>query len=218
MWRRLSKKNPKLLPVFFGGLLGAATGAKLLYLFAEGWLDYGREDMWLRWATGKTILGALIGGYAGVEWAKHLIKYTTPTGDLFAKIVPIGVIVGRFGCFMEGCCLGITCDQSAWWTLNDSTGTPRWPSVPVEILFHVIALCVAFLLSRQNRLPGQHFHLYMIGYGLFRFTHEFWRATPSMLMGFSGYQIASILMVLFAWIRFRQRQAGISPRNAMPIK
>jgi hypothetical protein len=34
-------------------------------------------------------------------------------------------------------------------------------------------------LMRQNRiLSGQLFHLYLIGYGAFRFSHEFLRATP----------------------------------------
>jgi phosphatidylglycerol:prolipoprotein diacylglycerol transferase len=209
LWRRLSRKNPKLLPVFFGGLLGAATGAKLIYLFAEGWADYGKEDMRLRWATGKTILGALIGGYGGVEWAKHLVLYKKPTGDLFARIVPIGVIIGRFGCLMEGCCLGAICQQTAWWTISDQQGIPRWPSVPVEILFNVIALCATIVLSRQNKLTGQHFHLYLIGYGAFRFIHEFRRSTPEMWAGLSGYQIAALFMVVFAVIRFRKRQNEI---------
>ena len=209
MWRHLSKKNSKLLPIFFGGLLGAATGAKLIYLFAEGWLDYGKEDMWLRWATGKTILGALIGGYGGVEWAKHLVQYEKPTGDLFAKIVPVGVIVGRVGCLLEGCCLGVTCKQSTWWTYSDTQGIPRWPAVPLEILFNIIAVCGTILLSRQQRLTGQHFHLYLIGYGLFRFIHEFWRATPNMLRGLSGYQIAALVILAFALVRFQQRQAEV---------
>ena len=39
---------------------------------------------WVIWATGKTILGALLGGYAGVEAAKKWTGYTQPTGDWFA--------------------------------------------------------------------------------------------------------------------------------------
>lgn len=94
---------------------------------------------------------------------------------------------------------------------------PRWPSVPFEILFNAIALGATILLSRLHRLTGQHFHLYLISYGLFRFMHEFWRATPSMVMGLSGYQIISILLVVFACIRFHQRQAEMNPRKAMPM-
>jgi phosphatidylglycerol:prolipoprotein diacylglycerol transferase len=151
----------------------------------------------------------LLGGYSGVEWAKHLTHYQSPTGDLFARIDPTGVIVGRMGCFLEGCCLGIKCDTQAWWTINDPQGIPRWPSVPIEISFNGIALCATIIWSRQNKLTGQHFHLYLIGYGSFRFVHEFWRDTPEIWAGLSGYQIAALFMVAFALIRFRKRQDEI---------
>ena len=140
------------------------------------------------------------------EAAKSLAAALFIATGLFAKIVPVGVIVGRVGCLLEECCLGVTCKQSTWWTCSDTQGVPRWPAVPLEILFNIIAVCGTILLSRQQRLTGQHFHLYLIGYGLFRFIHEFWRATPNMLRGLSGYQIAALLILAFALVRFQQRR------------
>jgi phosphatidylglycerol:prolipoprotein diacylglycerol transferase len=43
--------------VYLGALLGAFTGAKLVYLAAEGWMFVDSPDRWLIWATGKTIVG-----------------------------------------------------------------------------------------------------------------------------------------------------------------
>jgi phosphatidylglycerol:prolipoprotein diacylglycerol transferase len=122
--------------------------------------------MWLQLATGKSVLGALLGGYAGVEIAKKLVGYAGITGDWFAFIAPVGITLGRVGCLLHGCCLGKVCD-SAWFTTRDSTGVPRWPAVPVEILFNIAAMLGFFLLRKNNKLAGQHFHLYLIAYGIF---------------------------------------------------
>jgi phosphatidylglycerol:prolipoprotein diacylglycerol transferase len=61
------------------------------------------------------------------------------------------------------------------------------------------------VLRARRILPGQHFHLYLIGYGAFRFGHEFWRDTPRIALGLSGYHFASLALVGFAAWRFRQR-------------
>jgi phosphatidylglycerol:prolipoprotein diacylglycerol transferase len=215
LWHRLARRDTRLLLIYLGGLFGAALGAKLLYLLAEGWLDYGQPDQWLRWATGKTVLGALAGGYGGVELAKRWVGYPQATGDLFASVAPVGIILGRIGCLLQGCCLGAVCERPAWWTLADRHGHPRWPAVPVEIVFNALAL-VGFAGLRRNRsLPGQHFHLYLLGYGAFRFVHEFGRDTPRIAFGLSGYQFASLTLIAFAAWRFRQRTKQADPA-AMP--
>ena len=83
-WSRLAKHDGRLLPVYVGAVLGAFFGAKLCYFLAEGWMKIGSEGYWLDLATGKTLLGALLGGYAGVECAKKAVGYEQPTGDWFA--------------------------------------------------------------------------------------------------------------------------------------
>lgn len=205
VWSRLARRDPRLISVYIGGLLGAFTGAKLVYLAAEGWMFWDSPQRWLIWATGKTILGALLGGYAGVEIAKKLVGYEKPTGDLWAIVAPIGIILGRIGCLLHGCCLGREC-APAWWTLRDHQGTARWPSVPVEVGFNVLALLVFLVLRRARSFPGQHFHLYLIAYGTFRFFHEFLRATPRVGLGISGYQVAALACVLLGVWGFRRRQ------------
>ncbi len=209
LWYRLARREARLVPIYLGGLFGAAIGAKLLYLLAEGWLDFGQPDQWLRWATGKTVLGALAGGYGGVELAKRWVGYPLATGDLFASVAPVGIILGRIGCLLQGCCLGALCEQPAWWTLADRHGHPRWPAVPAEIAFNAIALVALAVLRARRLVPGQHFHLYLIGYGAFRFVHEFWRDTPRIALGLSGYQFAALALVGFAGWRFRQRAKRI---------
>src|SRR5262249_31610762 len=69
--------------VIAAAAIGAVIGSKVL-----GWLDHPdltwehRGDLlWL--LGGKTIVGGLLGGLIGVEWAKRLLHETRSTGDLF---------------------------------------------------------------------------------------------------------------------------------------
>ena len=215
-WTRLAKRDDRLIFIYIAGLTGAFLGAKIVYILAEGWLYFGKPYMWIMLATGKSILGALLGGYAAVELAKNLLNYRTVTGDLFAMTVPLGVILGRVGCLLHGCCTGKACEAS-WYTIRDIEGVPRWPSVPVEMLFNALAILVFFILRKKRLLTGQHFHLYLIGYGIFRFLHEFMRDTPHVFGGFSGYQIAALAVMALGIIGFerRRRQGSGLPAVAM---
>ena len=204
LWSRVARRDERLLFIYVAALVGAFLGAKIVYLLAEGWLDWNEPDRWRRLATGKTILGALLGGYAAVELAKKFLGYRHATGDWFAFIAPGGIILGRIGCLLHGCCPGQICERR-WYTLNDADDVARWPAVPAEIIFNVIALGTFFVLRRRHVLPGQHFHLYLIAYGLFRFAHEFVRATPRVLGPFSGYALAALLVAGWGMFAFRRR-------------
>jgi phosphatidylglycerol---prolipoprotein diacylglyceryl transferase len=190
-WSRLARRDSRLLLIYLGALGGAFLGAKLVYLAAEGWLHWHDENRWVQLATGKTVLGGLLGGYAGVEIAKLLLGYTSATGDWFAVITPITIILGRIGCWFHGCCQGVRCTP-CWYTLNGTDGSARWPSVPTEILFNLVALGLVVSLRKKRLLPAQHFHLYLIGYGFFRFFHEFLREEPHLWGSLTGYHAAAL--------------------------
>jgi phosphatidylglycerol:prolipoprotein diacylglycerol transferase len=204
-WARVARRDDRLLLIYVSALIGAFLGAKMVYILAEGWMHFGAPDMWLQLATGKSILGALLGGYAAVEIAKHLVRYPGATGDWFALIAPVGIAVGRIGCLLHGCCLGSVCEP-AWYTLKDRDGVARWPAVPMEIFFNVAAMGVFFLLRRKHKLAGQHFHLYLMAYGAFRFIHEFLRDTPKWAGLISGYQIAALAVFVLGLAGFIRRR------------
>jgi len=204
-WSRLARRDERLVLIYIAALAGAFLGAKLVYLGAEGWLHWHDANRWVILATGKSITGALLGGYLAVEIAKRLLKYTGVTGDWFAVIAPVGIMLGRIGCMMHGCCLGEVCDAH-WFTINDANGLTRWPASQVEFLFNALMLVVILILRRQKILPGQHFHIYLMAYGLFRFFHELLRDTPRILGPMSGYQIAALLVALLGLAGFIARR------------
>ncbi|MBL9181035.1 MAG: prolipoprotein diacylglyceryl transferase [Verrucomicrobiaceae bacterium] len=202
-WHRRHRGRPEMLVIYIGALVGAFAGAKLAYLFAEGWLDWPRVDRWLRIATGKSVLGGLLGGYAGVELAKKLVGHKTSTGDCFALIVPLGLALGRVGCFFHGCCVGKSGYAGVF-----ATREGRWPAPMIEGAFQLTMLVLMFELRRRGLLRDRLIFLYFAAYGLFRFLHEFMRETPEMAWGISGYQIIALVLAgIGAW-KIRPGRAG----------
>ena len=206
-WRHRARQDKRLVFIYAAALVGAFFGAKLVYLLAEGWLHFGAPDMWQQLTAGKSILGALLGGYAFVELAKRHVGYRRATGDDFALIAPVSISVGRVGCLLHGCCLGVAC-QPEWYALRDVQGSPRWPAVPAEIAFNLAGFALFLLLRHRKVLAGQHFHLYLIAYGLFRFVHEFARATPKIAGVFSGYHFAALAVALLGLVGFMRRRSS----------
>lgn len=226
LWNVLLRHRPqhqdrRLVFIYLSALGGAFLGAKLAYMLAEGWLLWPRiaeeSDFVLRnWLTGKSITGALLGGYGAVEFTKWMTGYRRATGDLFAVIVPLGLVLGRTGCLITGCCPGIALDR-AWYTVMNDAGAPCWPAVPAELAFNALLALVLAAFWRKHWLEGQLFHIYLIAYGLFRFGHEFLRDTPRLAGGISGYQVIALAIAGFGAWRYVQRaqrgEAATTPKS-----
>jgi phosphatidylglycerol:prolipoprotein diacylglycerol transferase len=218
--RRSGFDSDRRLPaIYLAGLIGAILGAKIVYMLAEGWMlwpNYAEQPklVWQEWFTGKTVTGALLGGYLSVELTKKWLKYPRATGDLFAVLAPLGLGLGRVGCWAQGCCLGIT-KNAGWWTITDVHGTHRWPSVQIELLFNITLFAFALVCWRRHLFEGQLFHIYLIAYGLFRFGHEFLRATPTIVGPISGYQFAALCILALGAVRYRQRERGNSMNSQL---
>jgi phosphatidylglycerol:prolipoprotein diacylglycerol transferase len=213
LWSRLARRDDRLIFIYLAALAGAFLGAKLVYLGAEGWLHWHDANRWRALLTGKSITGALLGGYGAVEVAKYFLGYKAATGDWFALIAPLGIMIGRVGCVLHGCCQGKVCDRS-WYTVADTAGAFRWPAAQVELAFNAAALFAILLLRWRRILPGQHFHIYLMAYGIFRFVHEFARTTPPIFGPISGYQIAALGLFALGLIGFIRRQRPGSSTGA----
>lgn len=211
-WYRRSKGQSGLLLIYIGALVGGFAGAKIAYMLAEGWLDWQQPDRWLRWATGKSVLGGLLGAYAGVEGTKLLVGYKSSTGDAFAVIVPIGILLGRVGCYLNGCCLGKP--TAGVFTARDVTGMSRWPAPAVEGAFQIAMLITILLLQRRGLLRDRLFFLYLTTYGLFRFFHEFMRDTPKVFFGLSGYQFIALVIAAIGFCMLRRRTKSMLAQAA----
>jgi prolipoprotein diacylglyceryltransferase len=96
--------------IFLGGLLGA----RVTYLLKEqpytGLSDFLAQLPRI-WEGGIVLYGAVLGGLAA-----YLVAYwltfrrrgyaTLQMGDIIAPAIALGIGLGRFGCFLNGCCYG----------------------------------------------------------------------------------------------------------------
>ncbi len=204
MTRRQGAHDARLTALYFCALLGALLGAKLAFLAAEGW--HYRGD-WMALLTGRSVTGALLGGYAAVEIGKKALGYERATGDVFAILVPLALMIGRLGCITAGCCPGVECDP-AWWAAEDADGVPRWPAAAAELLFNAAFLGWVLAAARSGWQAGNRFHIYLIAYGLFRFGNEFLRDDHRVLGPLTGYHLLALAIAALGAVRYAQRRLG----------
>jgi phosphatidylglycerol:prolipoprotein diacylglycerol transferase len=205
-WQRAAVPIEKNMWLIVGCVFGALFGSKVLAL-VESFNHYRPHLSDPRtWLGGKTIVGGLLGGWAGVEIAKKFLGIRHSTGDAFVYPLIVGMCIGRVGCFLTGLddhTHGV--HTSLPWAVNFGDG-PRHPTQVYEIIF-LLVLGVALLArSRASQRNGELFRLFMLGYLAFRFSIEFIKPRETPLMALSAIQIASILGVVYAVVLLARRE------------
>ena len=211
-WGRMARHDSRLPLIYLAGLVSAFIGAKLAYLLAEGWRDFSLPQTWLRLATGKASSAPWLAAMPAWNWPSAG-SVTGPSRAIsLLSSLRLGYSAVGLAVCSTGCCLGQVCAHETWWTLSDAAGTPRWPAVPLEIAFNLIFLVVVLTLRRRRALTGQHFHFYLISYGLFRFVHELMRDTPRVVGPLSGYALMALALAAFGgWAAWRRAHPTTRP-------
>lgn len=203
-------RDARMPIIYAAALCGAYLGAKVAFLFAEGWHF---RDNWMALLSGHSITGALLGGTVAVEAVKHAFGYTRSTGDLFAVTVPLAVAIGRVGCVAAGCCLGVECGPAyadAWWAMHDAHGHARWPAPLVELAFNVAFVAWALAAWRYDWQRNQRFNIYLMAYGAFRFTHEFLRDDSRWWGAWGGYHLVALAIAATGvWMYVRRQKIAL---------
>ena len=178
-----------------GAIVGAALGAKLGFWIEDPLAAFADFPNVANLLGGKTIVGALLGGLAGVEIVKRLVGAQGSSGDAFAFPLMIGIAIGRVGCFLAGLADHTYGNPTSLpWAVDFGDGVPRHPTQLYEIVF-LVALFVQ-LYARRNALsvhPGDRFRAFMIGYLAFRLLVDAIKPIPYAYFGFlSGIQLLAI--------------------------
>jgi prolipoprotein diacylglyceryltransferase len=216
--RRRGARDERLLIVVTGGLVGGAVLMRL-----GTWLQHAdlRRNASLaeQWAYGnRSILGGLVGAWAGVHVAKRLSGYRPRTGDLFAPAVALGMAVGRLGCLLTerpgsptGSSWGITLDEAAAARTGAPAGIPLHPSFVYEIAFHATAFAVIWWWLRHRPVPSGELLVWYLGaYGIARFLLEFVRGNEVAWLGLTRPQLFLLVTVplLLARIAVQARRGA----------
>jgi phosphatidylglycerol:prolipoprotein diacylglycerol transferase len=155
----------------------------------------------------RSILGGLLGAYAGVLAGKRISGYRERTGALFAPAVALGMAVGRVGCLLTerpgtptSLPWGVVLDPSRAAALGAPAGVPLHPSLAYEIAFHLAALVVLLWCPDRLADPADLFTWWLLGYGTFRFLVEFVRGNEVAWAGLTRPQLfLAVTVPLLAW-------------------
>jgi phosphatidylglycerol:prolipoprotein diacylglycerol transferase len=175
--------------------------------------------------SGKSILGALAGGYLGIVVAKRAFDYRQSTGDCYALAIPVATAIGRVGCFLSELPLGtptslpwgisVSPAAAANFAVCPGCGGPMHPSMLYEIAFNLVA--VALILRYRHLVPvrGDTLKLYLLAAAIFRFLVEFVRGNEVQAFGLTGPQIILIPLVALLVAHFvrqlRRRAYEVPP-------
>jgi phosphatidylglycerol---prolipoprotein diacylglyceryl transferase len=184
--------------VVAGATVGAALGSKLLYWFEQPALTLAHLTDIIYLMAGKSIVGGLLGGLAGVELTKHWIGERRSTGDLFVLPLCVGMAVGRIGCFLTGLADHTHGMATALpWGVDFGDGIPRHPTQLYEMV--ALALIAWWAVSRRRTAAqsGDIFKGYMILYLAFRLGVEFIKPDPRPFLGLSGIQAACVAGLIY---------------------
>jgi prolipoprotein diacylglyceryltransferase len=209
------------LAVLLGGVIGARTITAWERVDEYGRvLDGGAPLTLALLHGGKSIIGAVAGGFLAGVLAKRALGYTRSTGDSYVLALPVATAIGRVGCFLSELPLG-TATTLPWGVAVDpeaaaafprcpDCGLPMHPSMLYEILFNLVAIPV--LLWARPRVPvqGDLLKAYLLVAAVFRFGVESVRGNEVQALGLSGPQLVLVPFVLLLVAHFaRQLRRGV---------
>ena len=149
---------------------------------------------------GFVFYGALIGGLGGV--AIYALRKKLPFFSLTDYFIPglvIGHAFGRIGCFFAGGCYGMECETPLSVVFPTGGAAPAGiPLLPTQLMESAfLFLLCAFLVWRLTKKKpfGTVSGWYMVLYGVWRFTIEFFRSDERGFVGaLSTSQFISIFI------------------------
>ena len=187
---------PGSFPVVVAGLLGAAIGNKVTFWAEDPGLWANKASILEALLAGQSIVGALMGGWIGIECGKRIAGVQGRTGDDYVLPILSGLMVGRIGCFLAGLEDG-TCGipTTLPWGVDFGDGVPRHPAQLYECFLALPALLTwSHWRKRFAHTPGLAFRVFMLAYLLWRVGVDMIKPVPyEYIFGLSGIQLICIV-------------------------
>lgn len=219
----------------FYATLGIILGGRLGYVaFYEPAIAHDPVNILKLWEGGMSFHGGMIGVSLAIlfmVWRQRLNWLRVH--DYVACCVPFGLFFGRIANFINGELWGRGPADVPWAMIFPGAGDamPRHPSqlyqAGAEGLLLGLLLWFFFWKTDARYKPGFLVGLFLIGYGLARFTIEFFREPDAQLLefaqqtGFSMGQWLTLPMILVGvWLvvtanRRRQRVEPVAGENSV---
>ena len=107
--------------------------------------------------------------------------------DVFTVCMVFTLLLARLNCIFEGCCLGLP--------IPFIEGA-RWPTREAEIVLYIAFLILFANKATKKVSTGVLYPIYMIWYGVFRFTIEWFREAKYFVGFFHISHIWAILSIV----------------------
>lgn len=186
--------------VFLGILLGGRLG----YVFFYNWEFFSLmpQKIFAVWEGGMSFHGGLIGVVIALLLYSFIHKRSPlQLADDIITPIPLAIGLGRFGNYINGELYGKETDVPWCMVFPKGGDVCRHPSQLYELFFEGLLLFGILFLLRAKPLPvGTKFWIFLLGYGVARFSIEFVRLPDSQLGtlwgGLSMGQYLSLPMIL----------------------
>ncbi len=214
-------------------IISSVFGARLFYVlfhleeFRGRWI----YTFWPVQEDGTIGLGGLIvlGGFltAFIASAVYILVKKLDfwkVADSVAPSIALGVFLTRIGCFLNGCCFGKAC--SLPWAVvflpNSPAGTvmgntPIHPTQLYSSFYGLVIFLILLYVNRKQRFDGLLIGLFLILYGISRFTVDFFRYYEHQMFIIDGLEFNQIVsLLMFVGGIFILLYRGKVPQNKMP--
>lgn len=185
----------------FYGALGVIIGGRLGYVFFYGWDNLMADPLYLfkMWEGGMSFHGGFLATVLLLWWyASKTNRHFLQVTDFIIPLCPLGIGAVRIANFINGELWGRVTDVP--WAMAFPTAPddlPRHPSQLYEAFLEgFIAFIIVWWFARKPRALGAVSALFVLIYGLSRFTVEFFRQ-PDSHMGSDGF-------IAFGWLTMGQ--------------
>ena len=164
----------------------------------------------------------MIGVLVALAWfARKTGRTFFQISDFVAPLVPIGLMFGRIGNFINGELWGRAADPSLPWAMlfPQVDELPRHPSQLYQAgMEGLLLFLILWWYSAKPRPTGAVSGLFLIGYGGFRALGEFFREPDLGIFGHSytvsmGQWLSLPMILIGIWLIWRAHQLA---RPSMP--
>ncbi|MBS1189698.1 MAG: prolipoprotein diacylglyceryl transferase [Rhodocyclaceae bacterium] len=178
--------------LLFYGVLGVIIGGRLgqVLFYDPGYYLSHPLEIAAVWKGGMSFHGGFLGVLAAMTlWSRKYRKPWLDVTDFIAPLVPLGLMAGRVGNFINGELWGRPADPSLPWAMvfpQAGDALPRHPSQLYHAGLEGLALfAILWLYSGRERPRGAVSGVFLTGYGIFRFIVEYFREPDAGIFGHS---------------------------------
>ena len=201
--------------LLFYGVLGVVFGGRLgqVLFYEPGYYLAHPLEIFMVWKGGMAFHGGFLGVLAAMAlWARRTGRSFFQVTDFIAPLVPLGLMAGRIGNFINGELWGRVADATLPWAMvfPQVDRLPRHPSPLYQAAGEGLLLFVIlWWYSSRQRAVGAISGMFLVGYGVLRFVSEYFREPDHGIFGVSYVvsmgQWLSLPMVLFGlWLLLKK--------------